>query len=378
MSGLPSAFRIAVGSFCVLAATLLAACAPSSLQGTATETAAPSAIEPRDSEAWYAEAEEFARSQLGFATVTLQAALKRPLSAAERDTLLAMMAVRFVSTRISAMRYGQIVYEEGTPIATTDDAIAYQAGICGHHAEAALRLLRRLGLTARSVQFYRMGPSGADSHIVIEVLIDGKWRMMDVTWRAWFLRDPDNPLDLVSGADLAKHGRAAFTARRDETGVHSIVMKLADHAPGAAPVSDVLSYLDPWPNKVTLYGQAGTVRLPVKDATWSPAQTPSFVGRTLDAGELSRGTLNVVLADTDRPAGFVLDGVAAACAKGGALTAHDSHGRLLGKRSVSAVQRDGRLPLKERPASGEDVLLSVRGAPGDACYVVYQKISQVA
>lgn len=332
----------------------------------------------RDSESWYAEAEDFARSQLGFATVTLQAALKRPLSAAERDTLLAMMAVRFVSTRISAMRYGQIVHEEGARIETTDDAIAHQAGICGHHAEAALRLLRRLGLTARSVQFYRVGPSGADSHIVVEVLIDGKWRMMDVTWRAWFLRNPDKPLDLVSGADLAKHGREAFTARRDETGVHSIVMNMADKAPGAAPVSDVLSYLDPWPEKVTLYGQAGVVRLSAKDTTWSAAQTPNFFGRTLDAGELSRGALAIVLADTQRPSGLAIEGVGSACAKGGAVTAHDSAGRLLGRRSVAAVQRDGRLPFKERPAFGEDVLLSVRGASNDACYIVYQKISQVA
>ena len=60
-------------------------------------------------------------------------------------------------------------------------------GICGNQAATALALLRIVGLQARDVQFYYTEKNGKRySHIIPEVFIAGKWRIIDTTYGAFW------------------------------------------------------------------------------------------------------------------------------------------------------------------------------------------------
>ncbi len=344
----------------------------SALRGRPALATAPVTGDEDATERWFSSAATTVTTSFSYAKFALEGSRNAPLTPAERETLLAMTAVRYVSTRLSPLRYGYVVDMQGQKIATMDDVIANEAGICGNQVEATLRLLRKLGLRARSVQYYRAGPKGNESHIIVEVLSGGAWRFMDVTWRAWFLRDPKNPLDLVSAGDLAAYGRHAYTMRLDSTSMTGLV--------AASVTGDVMSYLDGWRHKVVLHGVSGSVRL-LRDrrkriASWTPAGVPNFVGRTLEVGELAQGAVETVLerGDAKRLRSIQLRQPVVACAEGSivARTAIDGE---LARRPLRELQSDGHLPLTRSPSVGQDIILSVSGPPDEACYLVYSRIS---
>jgi hypothetical protein len=61
-----------------------------------------------------------------------------------------------------------------------------RGGICGNQTAVAIALLERVGLPARSVQFFYSLNGVRHSHIVPEVFIDGKWRLIDSTYGAFW------------------------------------------------------------------------------------------------------------------------------------------------------------------------------------------------
>ncbi len=229
-----------------------------------------------------------------------------------------------------------------------------------------MRLLRALGFTARSVQYYRAGPVGNESHIVVEVLIGGAWRMLDVTWRTWFQRSPDAMFDLASAAEAEGGLRRELTVRQDSSGVSAII--------AAAAHTDVLAYLDQWPGKVVLRGQGGRVDLPLEPdgSGWVPRDVRNFLGRTLDHGKLAEGAVVLRLQRGVRAHGLRIAGPVQAC-RSGRLVARTHTNRFLGAVSLDDIGSGLRFrrPLKPREA----LLLSVEGPPDEPCYVVFQRVS---
>jgi len=72
-------------------------------------------------------------------------------------------------------------------------------GICGNHQELFSRATAFLGIPSRIVSIYYQDRDGArHSHAASEFLLDNKWRFIDVTWDAFWLRDPSDPSSMLS------------------------------------------------------------------------------------------------------------------------------------------------------------------------------------
>lgn len=93
----------------------------------------------------------------------------------EDDTSRALAVVRWASGRLS--------YEPGSTT-SSDDALApllTGRGVCRDYAHLATTMYRALGMPARYVSVYAPGLSPMDAHAVVEVAVDGVWRLVDAT-----------------------------------------------------------------------------------------------------------------------------------------------------------------------------------------------------
>lgn len=57
-------------------------------------------------------------------------------------------------------------------------------GICGNQAAVGTALFELAGIKSRTVQFFYQSAGARSSHVVVEVSIDGKWRLVDTTYGA--------------------------------------------------------------------------------------------------------------------------------------------------------------------------------------------------
>jgi Transglutaminase-like superfamily len=99
--------------------------------------------------------------------------------------LVAQAAMDYVVGHVSLTAYGYLaVFGGALPGQTPDSVLGKQAGICGHAALAFAAIVKRLGLAARSVQFYFQDPTNnaPNSHIAAEVFYDGGWHYFDPTY----------------------------------------------------------------------------------------------------------------------------------------------------------------------------------------------------
>jgi len=84
-------------------------------------------------------------------------------------------------------------------------------GICGSQAATALALLRIVGLQARDVQFYYIGKKGKRcSHIIPEVFIAGKWRIIDTTYGAFWRGTHKNNNSLLASTEDVLTGKEIY------------------------------------------------------------------------------------------------------------------------------------------------------------------------
>ena len=89
---------------------------------------------------------------------------------------------------LSTPLYAFDIWGGGTAPSSLQDAVARGIGICGHQAELFGAILKALGLKTRPVQFWWRDDEGkAVNHIAVEVVLDGKWRLFDPTFGAYFL-----------------------------------------------------------------------------------------------------------------------------------------------------------------------------------------------
>lgn len=66
----------------------------------------------------------------------------------------------------------------------SDDALVplhTGAGVCRDYAHLVITMFRALGMPARYVSVYAPGLSPMDAHAVVEVAVDGGWRLVDAT-----------------------------------------------------------------------------------------------------------------------------------------------------------------------------------------------------
>ncbi len=88
-----------------------------------------------------------------------------------------------VARRVIAWIHGRTAYVPGSTGAT-DDALTplhTASGVCRDFAHLGVTLCRSLGLPARYVSVYAPGLDPMDAHAVVEVAVDGVWRVFDPT-----------------------------------------------------------------------------------------------------------------------------------------------------------------------------------------------------
>lgn len=97
---------------------------------------------------------------------------------------------------------------------TTLTAGADQIGPCGSLSRSLIVLLRRAGVPARKAILY--ADDGVGTHTVVEVAIDGEWRVFDPTY-AWVWRRPSDGA-IATAADLRTDAAlfATVTAQHPE------------------------------------------------------------------------------------------------------------------------------------------------------------------
>ncbi|MGB7817645.1 MAG: transglutaminase family protein [Ornithinibacter sp.] len=77
----------------------------------------------------------------------------------------------------------RLAYTPGSTT-STDDALApllSGQGVCRDYAHLVVTMCRALGMPARYVSVYAPGLSPMDAHAVVEVAVDGVWRVVDAT-----------------------------------------------------------------------------------------------------------------------------------------------------------------------------------------------------
>ncbi len=85
--------------------------------------------------------------------------------------------------RIMTWIHGRTAYAPGST-GPTDDALVplhRAAGVCRDFAHLGITLCRALGMPARYVSVYAPGLDPMDAHAVVEVAVDGQWRVFDPT-----------------------------------------------------------------------------------------------------------------------------------------------------------------------------------------------------
>ncbi len=93
----------------------------------------------------------------------------------EGDAARVVAIVRWASGRLS--------YEPGSTT-SSEDALApllTGRGVCRDYAHLVTTMCRALGMPARYVSVYAPGLSPMDAHAVVEVAVDGVWRLVDAT-----------------------------------------------------------------------------------------------------------------------------------------------------------------------------------------------------
>ncbi|WP_019202143.1 transglutaminase family protein [Tsukamurella sp. 1534] len=123
---------------------------------------------------------------------------------------------------------GRLDYRPGasTPLDGASDTLLASAGVCRDYAHLTVALLRALKLPARMTAVYAPGCDPMDFHAVAEVLIDGRWSVLDGTG----LAPRETMMRIATGRD------AADIAFLDNHGGSIRLQRLAVTAASSAPL----------------------------------------------------------------------------------------------------------------------------------------------
>ncbi|MFC5380967.1 transglutaminase-like domain-containing protein [Aquipuribacter nitratireducens] len=125
-------------------------------------------------------------------------AFRRPSRYADSDRLAALAVAELgpgvregadgvepaeVRDRVRAFVAGRLQYVSGSSRGTDSavDSLLAGAGVCRDYAHTVVALLRALDVPARLVSVYAPGLAPMDFHAVVEVLVAGRWTVVDAT-----------------------------------------------------------------------------------------------------------------------------------------------------------------------------------------------------
>ncbi len=129
---------------------------------------------------------------------------------AQYQFIATLVVMNYVQTIVSPPRYGvyrrEASYPNYLPVITAEDSLLKKAGICGNQIDAFIKLMSKLGINTREVQFYYENYAHQrDSHITVEVEWEHQWHFFDVTWGSFF-SDANDLTMIPSYADIQKKG----------------------------------------------------------------------------------------------------------------------------------------------------------------------------
>ncbi len=284
-------------------------------------------------------------------------------SSGRLNLCLVLEAMNAVEERINTVNYDYLANHGQTLPASRVEAFEHGAGICGHHVDAFLYLVRNLGFEARSVQLFGKTAEGNYwSHIGAEVMLDGKYRLFDVTYEMIFTRkNParsnftvDDLLSLEEARALESAELHVFENRLDgwkhlsspEIALHDFGSFLR----GECPASVVTGMSGPV--QAMCHSDAAGTR------AFKPDGIPNFIGATDDHGMRPQSGMGIELelSDLIRPERVEVDVQSLAC--------NDASRTLLVLRDADTgrILREHR--LMAGPKSDETVTFTIPREPG--------------
>lgn len=168
--------------------------------------------------------------------------LIRPSRYAESDKLSSAAHALFrdsigdaaaTAVAVDAWIHDNLRYVLGSsrPTDSAADTFLQMKGVCRDYAHLAVAFLRSMGIPARVVSVYAPGLNPMDFHAVVEVAVDGQWRVIDGTHlapRASFIR-------IATGRDTADTAFLTTLAGR-----HNFkTLKVSVTADGQLPEDDL-------------------------------------------------------------------------------------------------------------------------------------------
>jgi hypothetical protein len=277
--------------------------------------------------------------------------------------LLTLSALAHIQATLSPGRYWSL-HAEGRPPNGTEECLAAAAGICGHHAQAMLDVMRELGCEARPVGFYFRGAFGPASHAAVEVAWGGAWHYVDVTHGAVFRRPGARSLDLLSIRQILDSPEprrlAILNASRPEFQLTS------DY------IGDPLDYVESDP--CVVIDGSGDVRVPASHdqsrIVYQLEGFPNYVGAVARFGG-GVGSLCLRLPVPEAVERLDLTVQGTACVEGRLRVRSD-----LGIWEAAVDPAVSRLSIPAR-ADGGDLELSMVAPAGAVCYVLFEEIAAV-
>lgn len=101
-----------------------------------------------------------------------------------------------VSAAVRLPRYLDLTARDERLPATAGEALEMGAGLCGQQTQVFASLARALGLEVRQVGFAFTTELGPETHAAVEVVVNGTWRFLDVTWCSYWADGDGTLLEL--------------------------------------------------------------------------------------------------------------------------------------------------------------------------------------
>lgn len=307
----------------------------------------------------------FIEKEVGYFTFSDSSQSQR----ARRAWYIALSTMNYVQSRLSPLVWGNIYKTTGRRLNGVEECFCAEAGICGNHVKAFLRIVERFELKARYLQLYNIDSQG-NNHAAVEVWFNDKWNYMDVTWGTFFRRPRAQSYELLSFDELRHHPDASDLAVTNASNMQYQHYEAAGLEPLAYLRSTTVD---------RVAGGRGTIRLhPRRDGAilrYSLANVPNHVGVNTTGQPGNKGDMKYQLEGVDPAHRLLQLQIQKIVCETGALTLRA--GEESTSYDMAALGRglfNATIPPLAR--AGEPVLFEV--APKDdsqECYLVLSSIS---
>lgn len=202
-------------------------------------------------------------------------------SDAKAVAAIAIELAGLIQTMVSSERASLYLNAARKTLPTTGQAemcLRDSFGICGNHQELFARAMAFLGIPTRIVSLYYEDRAGVrHSHAASEFLLDGTWRFLDITWYAYWLRDPSDRSSLLGFEEIRRK-------KVRPTHVNQANPWLVANT--TAPM-DAFDYIDAPTYFLVQYGDSGTVHLALSADAERFQDIPNYIGANQPGTDMS-------------------------------------------------------------------------------------------